>query len=283
MDVALDTSALSNLERDRAALGKFRQILAKEGLRLVLPYLTIIEALATADPQAAKQRADLILELNGRDFIVGGDLSSIIAIELRRKGPRLERTPRLADKHASRVLDLLTNPRFVEYHHRVVDELERFLNKSEQLDHDRQVRDHAERTFSSPSTEDLDELMRGACMKALNDSPFINYWTGSKRKQRHIRFNPAKRPCVTSWCVQAYLNAMGNIHAKFHFGRHSEILSGPKRNTWVDTAIAAAASYSRYFVTDDIRQARRLNFVSTELGLGVRAVTLSEFLGKRRP
>ncbi len=283
MDVALDTSALSDLDGDKNLLKEFLARLRKDDLRLVLPYLTVIEALASTNPQAAKRRADLVLMLAAQqsgNFIIGGDLKAIIPIELARKGPRSKRTPRLRDEQAWRVFDVLTNARFVKYHNRVVDELAQFLKKSEHLDHDRRVRDHVERTFSKPSSGALDTDMQDVCMKALHDSPFVNHWTSSKRKQRHIRFNPAKRPCLTSWCAQTYLNAIGNFYAKFRFGRFSNILSGPKPNTWVDTAIAAAGSYAEFFVTNDALQARRLNFVARELGLSVKAVALSEFLDR---
>jgi hypothetical protein len=281
-DLVLDTSALSNLDSDRQSLDAFTDALRRKDLRLVIPYLTLAEALSQQDPNKAKKRSETVLTLFGRhegQCIVGGDLDAIISIELRRRGSHLKRTPRLRDRDASRLFDAMTNPRFHQYHSRVADELGRFLRKQEHLEHDRALRDEIAAKFSKPKEGALDADMRHLTESALRDSPFINRWTKSKRQQRGILREPAKRPCIAAWCVLAYLNGLGNVYATFNFGRHSDVLAGPKRDKWVDAAISATGTYARWFLTDDRRQARRLEFVADKLGLPVEPCALSEFLG----
>lgn len=279
-DVAVDTSALSNFLDDQLR-DQFVLRVDQANLRLVIPYLSVMEAMTQQKSRPAKERAGVILGLCQslpNRFVIGGDLATIIPIELKRKGKRLERTPRIPDPIASRVFDLLTNAEFEKYHPLVTLELVAFLRKQEDLANDRGLRASAADAETPPSIDDLQEAMNGLPDRALTDSPFLDHWTTSRRIKRSLRGRPADRPCLSSWCTLAYMNGLGNVFAHTRFGPYAGILRGPKKDKWIDTAISACSAYARFFITDDDNQKNTLNSVAEKLGLSVKGISLSDFI-----
>lgn len=271
-DVYLDTSALVDLKlHPERAFPALRAILAPQR-RLVVPLVTLHEALSHAKPEVAAATLDTLERLVVEHGCVTNEpLQDVVALELARK--RFAAAP-VVELNA--LLPVLRS----QFHdagtrEALLAKIDQFLGKDRSFDLDRSHAPSFRAALPKAVPTDLREI-RANLRDWVSHSYFFRLFVPSSHRLEARKRPKAYRTAVTL-AAMVFLQALS---AGFS-GRSKppdvlELFPDVKRNDGVDLRIVASAAYARVFVSNDTTQRRRVDAIAGAFGFPLRSASLRE-------
>lgn len=293
-DVVLDTSAASRLVDDSVLECVIGRANAIGVARIVVPVLVVAELVDHEDKAAVRDRLGAIGDLRtgvGRDrFAMGEDVRVVVAADL---ASRASRVPAIAADQVNPLIAMAASGADVPG-------LARYLGKDHAHELDRRAREdclavvarrHQEMHPGSPppSNDDLErearrlfeETMAAFRTNVLREGAFgLELAVQRDQDRRRVRASPETYPACSLLAGAVQLQAMTSAFANVGYGGWAGIFRAPRRNDWVDARIVVCAAHARHLVTNDVGQAKRMNYLAETFGARVRALWLDAWLGR---
>ena len=290
IDVAIDTSSLSNILNSEVLLKQFKADVLAKSYRLVVSGHVIDEIVSGTRSDKimarAKKLAILWKELGDSQFTVAKSSYQIIKEELQR---RPGSTPTLSSGMRKVILSNLerydpTDPNFFE----VTEEVRKASEKKDSaLKTDKEVGVAVEKRLildSPKSIADTENAIRGYTGPTEDYSWFLEATLkiGGPYDFRLIVPMSAicKEPRYHSTKIYLSLSQLTMLGAALDGSSLDEVacLFGAKRNNWCDNAITAVAGYSKYYINDDSGARDKAKFLVKRGLANFLPITLDEFL-----
>ena len=279
LDIAVDTSSLSNILNERTLRGRF---VARLGTRrLVVPSEAAAEVLSQVDTARVVPRAAAMAELlDGTEWLVARHARGIVAAEVARLGG-LRGIPAMHGEEVAPLVKLMRCVELGEVEAELRGKLGSWVAKDESLEVDLAARKGLLNDFPTTSTRDLDRIMSSFDELVFDGGHFLTIIVPNPGLRRKVSRAPARFPATALLSAYATLNAVSATFADVGYGRHSRVLRAPSRRNrgaWVDARIATASARADVLVTDDQHQRNCVNFVAARYALRVRALSTEEWI-----
>ncbi len=281
VDIAIDNSVVSSLYADSDLLGTFKARLIQGGLRLVVSYPVLHETVATRNHAKAFGRVQMIVSLAktlGSRFVLAGEAGRIVYAELATATTRSS-TLSVPATEARQLLDILGSPDFESNLPSLLPKLQQHLNKTTTFENDKKARANglADLTLAKPN--DMERMLRD--LRKDNDfwrTPFFEGMTDHGRYRQRMREHPRGYPAALTFATYSFLIAMSAIYGGVGYGKMAGVLKAPHEGDWVDAQIATCAAYSRFLLTEDAGQRKKIQFAAKEFPLRCTALSVKDWL-----
>jgi len=251
--------------------------------RLALPNQALSELADSDKADGVTSRMACVAELadamNGRFFITM-DLKDHLDEEYERAITSIMRIP---PDDSTKIMEIFRAPNTFLSH---FDELKQRIRSQQKKEWTFDRARLAREEFGSLFARHVKDLPR-----ALDEMNAEWFWKigfpemNSKSKDHLSKMRRMPRRYSTAVMQSAYscLNAFQEIFLPSMYGKHAGLLHEPDKNDWVDSYIASTSAYGHVLLTNDKRQARKVNHIGQHFGLRIRASTIEEWLDPSIP
>jgi hypothetical protein len=282
VDVAVDTSALSEMDHDSGLLDRVCGLVEQYHYRLAIPLPVVSEATDANNPQGVLKRLRVLVTLSdrlGSRFLITQHVGDFLRIERQR---RIHSTPRLPIDNQERIVESIRSGRVIEDFANLRDKIQQEQRKRERLDRDRRARVEVGNMFAHLAHKLPDALDQFGTDPDVWSSLFADAASKRGKYKREMKQRPRRYASAIVKLGYSTLIVFGVLFPHSAFGKYSDVLNGPKPNEWTDQAIAVTAAHARFFLSEDVRQCAKLNFVATKFGLRVLAISTSDWLERHQ-